>query len=439
MIDESAEETQSEPDALQDLGSLDDAPQDLSALEEPEPISSEDDTDKDELQQETSPMQSALDDLISSARKSNSDPNMISGALDAEPEPLAEPEALKEPEPEPESEPEPASEPEIDDDLSPAERELQMLKAEEQKVKQEEAQEEPEPEPQVEKPKLVTGTDFHAEPDEVRKLREEAAKVKPRKMEDYSKYKQEIWEETWDDLGGVKKNGLWWKIIVIVVLLAGASAATYFMLFADGEQEKEKPALTEKQQPDSEALEKAEKIQPKKIEAKLPEEPEPTLAPLPGNDDKKKVAAAPEKEKPKKAAKLEPKKKSKKKKAPKQTKPKDPYKAAMDKARKQLNRRQLDKAMKTYQEALEAKPGASYAYLGISKVWLEKGDLNKSYEFSKKSVASSSRNHQAWLMLGTVCQYLGKGKEAKDAYETYLRLKPKGTTSNEIRAILESL
>jgi eukaryotic-like serine/threonine-protein kinase len=57
----------------------------------------------------------------------------------------------------------------------------------------------------------------------------------------------------------------------------------------------------------------------------------------------------------------------------------------------------------------------------------------------KESVAVDATNAQAWLALGMAFQNMGKNAEAKAPYQQYLKLKPTGVMSEEVRAALGQL
>lgn len=349
-----------------------------------------------------------------------------------------------------------------EEQLSPAELDLRNLQEQLQQARQEpqllrpvnEAESEPEPEPEPEpeaahSPQSATfgreddilkavlakiEAPSENEPEEVRKLKEAAGKVKIQPYRDDARRPQ-LWQEEWPNEDDKNSGGLWWKIIVVVVLLVATSAVAYFMLFAPADnEEKPSPEPAEQAAPDD--------VKPEAV---------PEAVPAPDIEEKKEVAKPPTPEKaPEKdvappapasssANSNEDRKPSPPKAADQKKNEDKEYMDIMVRARNLIGERKLDEAMALYYKSLEIKPGASYSLLGISKVWLEKGDLEKSYEFAKKSAAASSRNDQAWLMLGTVCQYLGKNDEARAAYEKFLKLKPQGQTSDEVRDILKSM
>jgi len=57
----------------------------------------------------------------------------------------------------------------------------------------------------------------------------------------------------------------------------------------------------------------------------------------------------------------------------------------------------------------------------------------------KDGVRDDPANAQAWLALGMAYQNIGQDRAAKQPYQEYLKLKPKGATSDEIRAALEAM
>jgi len=115
------------------------------------------------------------------------------------------------------------------------------------------------------------------------------------------------------------------------------------------------------------------------------------------------------------------------------------YKSLMTKAQRALRARDLEGAMDNYQAAVKAAPKRVGAYLGLGRVYMERGWIKDAVEEFQKAANVSPRSSQAWLKLGGAKQISGDNAGAKLAYERYLKLKPSGKTAREIRELLKNM
>lgn len=97
-------------------------------------------------------------------------------------------------------------------------------------------------------------------------------------------------------------------------------------------------------------------------------------------------------------------------------------------------------AMNTYRKALALAPDSQEVKtgLGISMVMSETS-FKDAVPLLKDAVKVDPKNAQAWLALGLAFQNIGRDAEAKGPYSEYLKLKPRGTTSDEVRAALAAM
>ncbi len=105
---------------------------------------------------------------------------------------------------------------------------------------------------------------------------------------------------------------------------------------------------------------------------------------------------------------------------------------------KQLKREQGRKAIASYRKALELTPDGAEAHLGLGLA-LAEVKPSEAIPHLSKGLDALPKHAQGWLMLGTCYQLTGKKANARSAYETFLKLEPKGDMADEVRAILSRL
>ncbi len=88
------------------------------------------------------------------------------------------------------------------------------------------------------------------------------------------------------------------------------------------------------------------------------------------------------------------------------------------------------KALAISPESAEAKSG-----LGISLVMSETG-FREALPLLEDAVKVERTNAQAWLALGMAYQNVGRMAQSRKPFQEYLKLKPRGATSDEVRSIL---
>jgi len=116
------------------------------------------------------------------------------------------------------------------------------------------------------------------------------------------------------------------------------------------------------------------------------------------------------------------------------------FDALLSDAKLAVQKQRWGKATDAFRKALKLNPesGEAKTGLGIALVMGETG-FKEAVPLLKDGVKTDPANAQAWLALGMAYQNLGQDKSAKQPYLEYLKLKPKGATSDEIRMALEQM
>ena len=100
-----------------------------------------------------------------------------------------------------------------------------------------------------------------------------------------------------------------------------------------------------------------------------------------------------------------------------------------------------DDAIRSFRRAIREGGGVQpEAYVGMAKVWEDKGDFAQAIVEYKKALAQLSDSEPViYQMLGAAYERIEKPKEAVTAYEKYLELAPNGSYAAAIRSILTQL
>jgi tetratricopeptide (TPR) repeat protein len=100
-----------------------------------------------------------------------------------------------------------------------------------------------------------------------------------------------------------------------------------------------------------------------------------------------------------------------------------------------------DDAIRSFRRAIREGGGVQpEAYVGMAKVWEDKGDFAQAIVEYKKALAQLSDSEPViFQMLGAAYERIEKPKEAVTAYEKYLELAPNGSYAAAIRSILTQL
>jgi len=100
-----------------------------------------------------------------------------------------------------------------------------------------------------------------------------------------------------------------------------------------------------------------------------------------------------------------------------------------------------DDAIRSFRRSIREGGGVQpEAYVGLAKVWEDKGQFAEAIVEYKKALAQLSDSEPViYQMLGAAYERVEKPKEAVTAYEKYLELAPNGSYAAAIRSILTQL
>src|SRR5262245_43510778 len=100
-----------------------------------------------------------------------------------------------------------------------------------------------------------------------------------------------------------------------------------------------------------------------------------------------------------------------------------------------------DDAIRSFRRSIREGGGVQpEAYVGMAKVWEDKGQFADAIVEYRKALAQLSDSEPViYQMLGAAYERVEKPKEAVVAYEKYLQLAPNGSYAAAIRSILEQL
>jgi CheY-like chemotaxis protein len=118
--------------------------------------------------------------------------------------------------------------------------------------------------------------------------------------------------------------------------------------------------------------------------------------------------------------------------------PKDAIEATLAKARAQLVAGNYRGAVKLFREAHKLNPADREirAGLGISLVMTDQG-YKEALPYLQDAVEDDPNNPSAWLALGLAYYNLGRPKDARGAFEQFLKLKPDGPEARDVRDTLK--
>ena len=115
------------------------------------------------------------------------------------------------------------------------------------------------------------------------------------------------------------------------------------------------------------------------------------------------------------------------------------YAALVEEGRALYKKGQAKKAMIPLEKAVALKADGDEALVLLANCQLDRGSMQKALSVANLAIAANPQNADAYLVIGTVQQSLEHSAEAKTAYQTYLKLAPKGQYASEIRSILASM
>ncbi len=113
------------------------------------------------------------------------------------------------------------------------------------------------------------------------------------------------------------------------------------------------------------------------------------------------------------------------------------FDALISDAKLSIQKQKWKSAMDAFRRALKMNPDSAEAKtgLGIALVMSETG-FKEAVPLLKDGVNGDPKNAQAWLALGMAYQNTGQDAAAKKPYNEFLKLQPKGATSDEVRMAL---
>jgi CheY-like chemotaxis protein len=97
------------------------------------------------------------------------------------------------------------------------------------------------------------------------------------------------------------------------------------------------------------------------------------------------------------------------------------------------------KAVTPLEKAIAVNPNGDEALVVLANCWLDRGNNGKALTYAQQAVKANPENAEAYLVVGAVEQQNNHLGDARDAYEKYIKLAPKGQYASDIRAILKTL
>jgi CheY-like chemotaxis protein len=113
--------------------------------------------------------------------------------------------------------------------------------------------------------------------------------------------------------------------------------------------------------------------------------------------------------------------------------------ALVSQARELRRKGQTKRAIELLESAVTLHDKNDGALVLLANCHLDRGSNQKALAAANLAVAANQTNAEAYLVIGAVHQQLHHKVEARSAYQSYLKLAPKGEYAGEIRSILSSL
>ncbi len=115
------------------------------------------------------------------------------------------------------------------------------------------------------------------------------------------------------------------------------------------------------------------------------------------------------------------------------------FKALVAEGRTLYGKGQSKKAAVALEKALTVHPNSDEALVLLANTQNDRGLLQKALATASLAVATNPNNADGYLLIGSIQQSQDHFPEARTAYQTYLKLAPKGQYAGEVRSILSSL
>jgi CheY-like chemotaxis protein/uncharacterized membrane protein len=111
----------------------------------------------------------------------------------------------------------------------------------------------------------------------------------------------------------------------------------------------------------------------------------------------------------------------------------------LDEARAAYKKGQTKQAQQLLESYLADNPKDTEALVLLAHCHLDRGALSRALETARQAVAVDANLADAYLVIGTVQQSSNRNDDARNAYQTYLKLSPNGAFAGEVRTILGHL
>jgi CheY-like chemotaxis protein/TolA-binding protein len=104
-----------------------------------------------------------------------------------------------------------------------------------------------------------------------------------------------------------------------------------------------------------------------------------------------------------------------------------------------IKRERFAAAQKLFRRAVELDPRSAAARYGLGRALYDGGQEEASLKYFQKAIALKADFSDAYVRLGSIYQNRGQKARAKVAYQTYLKLAPRGKYADEVRSLLQGL
>ncbi len=108
-----------------------------------------------------------------------------------------------------------------------------------------------------------------------------------------------------------------------------------------------------------------------------------------------------------------------------------------------IDRERFKAAAAEFRKALKIRPDSSEAKVGLGIALVRSDPAAAGYVEAMKvledALQAEGSNAQAWLALGMAYQFSRRDDRAVIAYKKFLELDPQGSSSSEVRAMLQQL
>ena len=115
------------------------------------------------------------------------------------------------------------------------------------------------------------------------------------------------------------------------------------------------------------------------------------------------------------------------------------YSKALEQGENQLRLGKYRLAISHFRRAVREKPRAVPALLALGDAYLEADEPRSAVAPLESAARLDGKSGRAQLLLGTAYQSLGRNAQAKQAYQRYLDLEPRGEFVRDVRLILANL